>query len=53
MLDTWTYMVKFLDGAKAEHAAKTIAMNMQTQCDAEGNQFLLMEITSLMATLLN
>ena len=38
MLDTQTHTVRFLDGAKAECAANTIATNMQTQCDSKGIQ---------------
>ena len=45
MIDTRTCTVRFRCGAKAEHAANTIATNMRTQCDTEGNQFLLMKET--------
>jgi hypothetical protein len=43
ILDTRTYDVEFPDGQEAEYAANLIAENMYAQCDAEGNQYLLME----------
>jgi hypothetical protein len=35
------YEVKFLDGQVAEYSVNVIAKNMYTQCNAEGNQYLL------------
>lgn len=43
VLDTRTYEVEFPDGQVAEYAANVIAQNMFSQCDAEGNQYLLMK----------
>ena len=43
ILDTRVYEVQFPDGSEAEFAANTIAENMYTQCDFNGNQYLLME----------
>ena len=43
ILDTRTYDVEFPNGEEAEYAANVIAENMYAQCDAEGNQYLLME----------
>jgi hypothetical protein len=36
------YDVEFSDGQLAEYSANIIAENMYTQCDAEGNQYLLL-----------
>ena len=46
ILDTRTYEVEFPDGDVAEYAANVIAENMYAQCDAEGNQHLLLEAIS-------
>jgi hypothetical protein len=43
ILDTRTYEVEFPNGETAEYAANIIAENMYAQCDAEGNQHLLMD----------
>jgi hypothetical protein len=43
ILDTRSYMVEFPDGSEAEYSANVLAENMYAQCDADGNQFLLME----------
>jgi hypothetical protein len=43
ILDTCTYEVKFPDGQVAEYSANVIAENMYTQCDTEGNQYLLLD----------
>jgi hypothetical protein len=37
------YEVEFPDGQVAEYSANVIAKNMYTQCDAEGNQYLLLD----------
>ena len=41
--DTRSYIVEFPDGQVNEYTANTIAENMYSQCDAEGNQYLLLE----------
>ena len=43
ILDTHTYEVEFPDRQVAEYSANVIAENMYTQCDAEGNQYLLLD----------
>jgi hypothetical protein len=43
ILDTRTYNFKFPDGRSEEYTANVIADNMYTQCDEEGNQFLMMQ----------
>jgi hypothetical protein len=43
ILDTRTYEVEFPNGEAAEYAVNIIAENMYAQCDAEGNQYLLMD----------
>ena len=43
ILDTCTYEVEFPDGQVAEYSANVIAENMYTQCDTEGNQYLLLD----------
>jgi hypothetical protein len=43
MLDTSTYEIEFPDGQSDEYTANIIAENMYAQCDAEGNQYDLME----------
>lgn len=40
--DCFGYEVEFPNGEAAEYAANVIAENMFAQCDAEGNQYLLM-----------
>ena len=43
ILDTREYVIEFDDGQKAELAANVIAQNMYAQCDADGNNYLLLE----------
>ena len=43
ILDTRQYIVQFNDGGEAELAAIVIAANMYTQCDPEGNQYVLLD----------
>jgi hypothetical protein len=43
MLDTGTYEIEFPDGRSDEYTTNVIAENMCAQCDAEGNQYNLME----------
>ena len=43
ILDMRSYQVQFPDGEIAPNAANLIAENMITQCDPDGNQFLLLE----------
>ena len=43
MMETREYIVEFSDGLEAEYSANMIAENMWTQCDVEGNEYLLME----------
>jgi len=43
ILDTRTYEVEFPDGQIAEYSANIIAQNMYSQCDSEGNQYLLLK----------
>ena len=43
ILDILSYQVQFPDGEIASYAANLIAENMITQCDPDGNQFLLLE----------
>jgi transposase len=43
ILDSRTYDVEFPDGAEAEYSANVIAENMWSQCDLEGNQYLLLD----------
>ena len=43
ILDTRTYEVEFPDGEVNEYSANVIAENMWSQCDDEGNQFLLLD----------
>jgi hypothetical protein len=42
ILDTQTYEVEFPNGQVAKYSANVIAENMYTQCNAEGNQYLLL-----------
>jgi len=42
-LDTRVYEVEFPDGRISQYTANIIAENMLTQCDENGNQFLLMD----------
>ena len=42
ILDTRPYEVEFVDSQRTELAANVIAENMFTQCDSEGNQYLLL-----------
>ena len=43
ILDTQTYEVGFPDGRTAEFSANAISEHMFTQCDPEGNQYLLLD----------
>ena len=43
ILDTRQYEVEFPDGTVSHYSANVIAENMYAQCDAEGNQFLLLD----------
>ena len=43
ILDTCSYQVEFPDNQLGEYSANAIAQNMLSQCDPDGNQFLLME----------
>ena len=43
ILDTRIYQVEFPDGGVAEYSANVIAENMVAMCDADGNQFLLLD----------
>ena len=43
ILDAQMCVVEFPDGQEAEYTANAIAQAMYSQCDMEGNQFLLME----------
>ena len=42
-IDTCQYIVEFNDGDEAELSANVIATNMYTQCDLEGNQYVLLD----------
>ena len=46
ILDTRQYEVEFPDGQVHEYTANVIAENMYSQCDVNGNQFLLLESIS-------
>ena len=43
ILDSRTYEVEFPDGQVVEYSANVIAQNMYSQCDTEGNQYLLLK----------
>ena len=43
ILDSRTYDVEFPDGQTVEYSANVIAQNMYSQCDTEGNQYLLLK----------
>ena len=43
ILNTCSYQVEFPDSQLGEYSANVIAQNMLSQCDLDGNQFLLME----------
>lgn len=43
LFDTRAYIVEFPDGAEAEYTANIIAENMYSQCNPDGEQFLLLE----------
>ena len=43
ILDTCSYQVEFSDSQLGEYSTIVIAPNMLSQCDLDGNQFLLME----------
>ena len=43
ILNTRTYEVEFPDGCTAEFSANAISEHMFTQCDPEGNQYLLLD----------
>ena len=42
ILDTWVYEVEFDDGDVTSLTANMIAQAIYTQCDAEGNQYMLL-----------
>ena len=42
-LDTCSYQVEFPDGQLGKYSTNVIAQNMLSQCDLDGNQFILME----------
>ena len=44
ILDTHSYQVEFPDGEIGEYSTNIIAQNLLSQCDPDGNQFLLMEV---------
>jgi hypothetical protein len=41
-MDTHEYIVEISDGTRAEYAANVIAENMYSQCDSEGQEYLLL-----------
>ena len=43
MMDTREYIFEFPDGLEAKYSANVIAENMWTQCEVEGNKYLLMK----------
>ena len=43
ILNTRSYQVEFADSQLGEYSANVIAQNMLSQCDLDGNQFLLVE----------
>ena len=43
LLDTWSYTVEFKDGNMTKLTANLIAEAMYSQCDPEGNQYILLE----------
>mmetsp|Transcript_37601 Transcript_37601/g.53010 ORF Transcript_37601/g.53010 Transcript_37601/m.53010 type:complete len:1380 (-) Transcript_37601:246-4385(-) len=43
ILDTREYLVEFPDGREAEYSANTIAEGMWSQCDLDGNQYILLK----------
>ena len=43
ILDTCSYQVEFPDSQLGEYSTNVITQNMLSQCDLDGNQFLLME----------
>jgi hypothetical protein len=43
MFDTRAYILEFPDGAEAEYTANIIAENMYAQCNADGEQYLLLK----------
>ena len=44
ILDTQGYIVEFEDGEQAELAANTIAQSMYSQCDPDGNQYVMFDL---------
>ena len=44
IMDLRTYEIKFEHGCTAEFSANAIAEHMFTQCDLEGNQYLLLDL---------
>jgi hypothetical protein len=42
IMDTHEYIVEISDGTRAEYAANVIAENMYSQCDSEGQEYLLL-----------
>ena len=43
ILDIRVYEVEFIDGTRDEYLANAIAESMHSQCDMEGNQYLLLK----------
>jgi hypothetical protein len=43
VLDTWVYEVQFPDGRTEEVAANVIAQALYSQCDPDGNEFVLLD----------
>lgn len=43
ILDTRVYDVEFPDGGEASYAANVIAENIYSQCDTDGNQYLILD----------
>ena len=43
ILDTCTYNVEFEDGDVTKFTANVMTENMYSQCDAEGNQYILLD----------
>ena len=44
MLDTRTYQVEFMNGKVTELTTKIISESMYTQCDIDGNKYLILEV---------
>ena len=44
ILDTWTYQVEFTGGVGIELTVNVIAESMYAQCDADGNEYLHLDV---------